>query len=118
MVKDPEQLAGDKRRLCLECLECCRHLVFVVRPRPRVGQSLGDCVEELERFYRVRGCEIRGLKNSWGGTETWLADVPLPCPHLTPRGCDFYDERPEVCRLYDGRRDPVMRERCRWGELE
>jgi len=39
---------------------------------------------------------------------------PLPCPHLTDKGCSIYERRPQACRTYDGR---LEREDCLWHTL-
>jgi len=44
--------------------------------------------------------------------------LDLPCPHLTSDGCSIYKERLRVCREYDGRKVPFMKDKCKWYELE
>ena len=114
----PSDLERKKQDLCLACLECCKHLVFFVRPQAAVGQTWIRALRELESFYKIRGCGFKKLTNNWGGIETCLVEVPFPCPHLTKYGCDFYNDRPDICRKYDGRRDPMMSATCRWRELD
>ena len=89
-----------KKKLCLQCMECCK--VFYVT-------TTWERYEEKE-FYELRGCEVRPYKGYY------IVIVPLPCPHLTPQGCDIYNKRPQVCRDYDGRKDPFMKDKCLWNE--
>jgi Fe-S-cluster containining protein len=59
-------------------------------------------------FYTARGCDVKLVP---GGLLAIM--VHSPCPHLQPNGaCDDYDNRPQVCKDYDGRWDPNMREKC------
>jgi Fe-S-cluster containining protein len=68
-----------------------------------------DYKEALE-FYKTRGCKLvyaDGLM---------LVAMEYVCPHLTPEGCSIYEDRPDWCRQYDGRKDPVVAEKCLWGK--
>jgi len=79
-------------------MECCK--VFYVPTRVSS--------KDQKRFYELRGCKVKNFKGSQ------VVVVPLPCPHLTLKGCDIYDTRPQVCREYDGREDPLMMDKCLW----
>jgi len=89
-----------KRKLCLRCLECCKVFYIPVR----------IATEAEKEFYEARGCTIENFR----GNEVVV--IPLPCPHLTPEGCDIYDERSEICKSYDGTKDPLMKDKCLWIE--
>ena len=89
-----------KKKLCLQCMECCK--VFYV---PTVLNKY-----EEKEFYELRGCQVKRYQNHA------IVIVPLPCPHLTPQGCDIYDQRPQVCKDYDGTKDPFMKDKCLWDE--
>lgn len=71
---------------CLECMECCKVLIFHTRNRPGALNM---------EFFHARGCRVL--------TEADFLTVELdhPCPHLTAKGCDIYENRPETCRRYD-----------------
>lgn len=40
------------------------------------------------------------------------------CRYLTDYGCAIYNTRPFVCRVYDGRLDRGMSDKCKWGDHE
>jgi len=45
--------------------------------------------------------------------------IPYQCPELMPlHGCLIYEDRPLVCKQYDGRKDLIMKGVCKWEELE
>lgn len=44
--------------------------------------------------------------------------VPRTCLHLSPAGCNIYDLRPKTCRDYDGRKDILLKDICKWKELK
>jgi Fe-S-cluster containining protein len=87
-----------KRKLCLQCLECCK--VFYV------PTQINN--EAEKEFYELRGCTVENFRGNQ------VVVIPLPCPHLTPEGCNIYNERPEVCKNYDGTKDPLMKDKCLW----
>lgn len=89
-----------KSDLCLRCLECCKVLLFRV-------QADKLTVE----FY-----ETRGFKIYRPAPGLHFVEVPYECQHLTGFGCKIYPERPEVCRIYDGRKHPVMKTKCLWAK--
>jgi len=88
-----------KQRLCLQCMECCKNLTVPI-------ESI--CQEAIE-FYAARNCRITPIL---GGRQGVV--IPFPCPHVTPEGCDIYDERPIACKQYDGTKDPLMKDKCLW----
>ena len=90
-----------KSELCLRCLECCKVLTF--------GFLYN---EEMEGFYRTRGCLTHKVE------DMLFVEVDSWCQHLSFLGCTIYAERPESCRVYDGRRHPVLKDRCLWGKEE
>ena len=98
LIDTPE----NRQRLCLECLECC-HVIAV----PTFLRG-----DRFKEFYTKRGFRVmmhQGLS---------LVVLRSTCPHLTDKGCSIYEQRPQVCREYDGRKDPIMRYICKWKELE
>lgn len=87
-----------KSELCLQCLRCCKHLRFEF-------PVWAFTMYHVE-FYTARGCTI-----SKEGDVVYVL-VPHTCRHLTPMGCSIYEERPKICRDYDGRDDPTVD--CLW----
>jgi len=96
-----DRMALDNSARCLKCMECCKILVIPL--------AYNADNEAMLAFYKARGHEIQ-VKN----------DIPYivlkeNCPHLNlDSGCNIYDNRPEWCRIYDGRFDPFVREKCLW----
>lgn len=96
----------DKRKsqLCLKCLKCCNYIAV------RADFAYGD--PHSMEFYTTRGCAVVEAKG--GGA---LVVFKSPCQHLTQKGCAIYESRPDACRAYDGRLDPVVESMCRWHEI-
>jgi len=90
-----------KSDLCIECQECCKIL------RIPVGRFL-DLDSRV--FYSARGIDIVQHDGV-----LWFV-IPHVCRQLTDKGCRIYEHRPQACRVYDGRTDPVVN--CKWKELE
>ncbi len=88
-----------KKKLCLDCLECCKNLAV----------PLAGVCDEARKFYSFRNCTVEPILGGRIGVV-----IPFPCPHLTPKGCDIYDKRPASCREYDGTKDPLMKNKCLW----
>lgn len=78
---------------CQKCGECCRELHFVV------GVIRSPHEDQVREFYEIRGIQVgEQLGALW-------AIVPHRCRYLTQRGtCSIYEDRPESCRKYDGRK--------------
>ena len=87
---------------CKKCGKCCKVMWFPVPFHPDDDMSM------LTDFYTARGCTIMSDQKSM-----LYIVVPLPCPHLTDNGCDIHKTKPEICKLYDGRQDPVIKEVCK-----
>jgi len=88
-----------KQKLCLQCMECCKILAIpadVFSPR---------AIE----LYVTRGCWLASISGGRRGVV-----IPYPCPHLTPKGCNIYEQRPQDCRDYNGTKDPLMKDKCLW----
>jgi len=90
-----------KRRLCLQCLECCKILAVPIELKYADPESIA--------FYVNRGCWLATLSGGRLGIV-----IPFQCPHLTPEGCNIYENRPLACKEYDGTRDPLMSDKCLW----
>jgi Fe-S-cluster containining protein len=93
--------AEEKSALCLKCGWCCQRIYL---PLAIGGMGL----QQME----YRGIDIKVHKG------VPYAVVEQVCQHLHPiDGCDIYDQRPLVCRVYDGRNDLFYPEKCMWKEL-
>lgn len=81
-------------------------MTFLLRP------DNGPQMAKYSEFYRRRGCKVIWYSQD----ETLAVMVPYVCPELKVAGrggfCKIYDKRPQMCREYDGRWDPHMREYC------
>jgi Fe-S-cluster containining protein len=64
-----------------------------------------------KEFYKARGAKSVIQLNG-----RYWAVWPWKCPHLTKVGCDIYEHRPQACREYDGRDDPLMKGICKLPE--
>lgn len=91
-----------KQELCLQCQECCK-VLGVPSPFP-IDYAAG------REFYERRGCKVVNVEGRL------VVAVESRCPELTSFGCRSYDNRPEWCRLYDGRKDAILRDKCLWGK--
>ena len=98
-----------QQELCLSCMECCRWLTFITEV-PK------DKVNYMTPLYKMRDCKVTVMPR--GGKAVVVILVPKTCHHLSPIGCAIYQTRPQACRDYDGRRDPVLKDICKWNELE
>ena len=67
---------------------------------------------DVVQFYEARGCKFDfDVK---GDNITSFVTVEQPCPHLEKgKGCKIYRNRPLACRVFDGRENPVTRDRCK-----
>lgn len=95
----------EKQQLCLQCLACCKSLLFKV-----------SAARESLEFYRARGIRILHPSNLTGNF--FYVEVPHVCKHLTSKGCAVYDNRPESCRVYDGRTNVLTKDICLWSRLD
>jgi Fe-S-cluster containining protein len=86
---------------CGDCTYCCEVLSFGF-----TGHPPSEAVE----FYKARGCVFHYLQH-----ET-MVTIEHKCPHLDKSfevGCLIYKDRPEVCRKFDGRNNPVTKDKCK-----
>jgi len=99
-----EALERRKQDLCLICMECCKWIGF---PCAKVFAT-----PSFYNFYQTRGCKIieRG--------SFVIVALPNRCPYLSDNGCVIYERRPTNCRNYDGRKDPIVSDKCLWKDLE
>jgi Fe-S-cluster containining protein len=88
-----------KQEACIKCQLCCKVLHFPV--------STGAVP-----FYEARGIKV--IDDPEVGL---FIEVPQSCHHLTKNGCSIYDKRPVACRVFDGSKDKLIKDRCLWGLL-
>jgi Fe-S-cluster containining protein len=93
-------------QVCRDCGECCK---FMVLP---VISSMNKSI--MESWIKARGCEV--LKDAGS---TIYVKINVPCPHLNKSensfSCSIYADRPEGCRLFDGRNYDFLK--CAWNQL-
>jgi len=90
----------NEQQTCIECQECCKWLTVV--------WDRGQFTPDLRHFYAIRGCRFTEQGR-------WIhVCIPTICSHLRfERGCLIYEERPDVCKKYDGREDVTMKGICK-----
>jgi Fe-S-cluster containining protein len=92
----------DLQKICIECQRCCRWITFTI------SVPNGTEANRHEEYYLKRGCKIKGKISGKEFTQMSIM-IHSPCPELTLLfGCKSYHNRPVLCRLYDGRYDPLM----------
>lgn len=77
----------ETQKQCINCQECCRINLVPINPDNRT----------LELYY------TKGIPLVYhGASRYWSIYLNVPCPHLTPDGCDIYDDpkKPELCGRY------------------
>jgi Fe-S-cluster containining protein len=88
-----------EQEICVKCQKCCKKIsIYTV-----YSASDRTAIE----FYRTRGFSINPTTKGFINLS-----MDIPCPHLTESGCDIYETRPEVCRIYVGVYDPLIGEEC------
>lgn len=107
---DVSELEKRKSELCLSCMECCKWLRFDCMAKDKRQATL------MAEFYKTRGCDVK--LNKISQMYTVIVNVPVKCPYLTEKGCSIYENRPNACRNYDGRKDVMIADKCKWNELE
>ena len=100
----------EKEQLCLNCLECCRYLEFGINIPKYVDTA------NLEKFYADHYCKTKVIEDR--RSKTMFVLIPCQCKNLTPFGCQIYEDRFDLCRRYDGRRDVLMAGMCKWKDLK
>lgn len=93
-----------KQKLCLDCMECCKTMII-----PTLYSVVNDKMS-LDLF------EMRGIKVNYGNFGPTLV-LPSPCQYIGEEGCHIYNDRPDVCRNYDGRRVDEMQDICQWHRI-
>lgn len=71
--------------VCRRCRKCCQVQPFEIRPN-----------KKLIDFFQTVGYK---LFNDTILKKLFIV-VPIQCQHLSARGCEIYDSRPELCRAF------------------
>ena len=87
----------------VHCTACCRWMTFTLSTN---GDS--HLAAKYVQFYKARGCKVRVLS-----TDNIAVMVPFVCPSMDEKGCTIYEDRPLLCREYDGRYDPFLADQCK-----
>ena len=83
---------------CNGCTECCKFMAFPFPDKPKKG---------FYDFYNKRGCQVKYIDGI-----AWVI-VPFACPKLTENGCGDYENRPDGCKVFDGRTHPISKGYCK-----
>jgi len=100
-------MTSDYSKLCLTCLECCKYISFTINAREQTPYR-----DLLTRFYNAR--QIKMIPSD----QNVQVLIPHVCPQLTTQGCRIYNSRPHSCKIYDGRMDPFLKDKCKWPKGE
>jgi Fe-S-cluster containining protein len=93
-----------KQELCIKCRKCCKQVGVYTDP---YIYEMGE--QDVIDFYEARGATV-----TKSDAELFIV-FDLPCPHLTPKGCNIYPKRPKICRIYSGLHE--FGEDCLWSTL-
>lgn len=66
--------------------------------------------KKAKEFYETKGFKVK----EYNGTQ--FLEIEGDCPQLTILGCKIYPVRPWVCKVYDGRNAPFIKDICLWKE--
>ena len=107
--KQVDQGLTEKQKVCIKCQRCCKDIHILT---PYAGDN-----KDMVEFFSARGFKVYRVPIDVDKKEIRLmVSFEYPCPFLTPAGCAIYPNRPQVCREYDGTKDPFID--CAWKELE
>lgn len=109
-IIDVSALDKKRQEACVSCLECCKWLRF------DCGIKDESQLKEMADWYLMRGCRVRAFLMS---DKTWVLCVMVSqqCKHLAIGGCTVYKNRPDACARYDGLKDPMMKDICKWKDI-
>jgi Fe-S-cluster containining protein len=88
----------------MKCRKCCE----------KVGVYTDPYIYEMSEQEVIDFYEARGATITKSDAELFIV-FDLPCPHLTPQGCDIYPKRPKICRIYSGQHE--FGDECLWSTL-
>ena len=103
-----------KSLLCCKCANCCKSIIIRVA-RPSIPKE----IKADKDFLMARGLKI--LKEN---DKCFFVSIPLQCSQLNvdegKNGgsvyfCNIYNNRPDICRKFDGRLVPAWHDlNCMW----
>lgn len=93
-----------KQQLCIECKKCCT----------KVGVYTDPAIYELSEKDVIHFYEARGAEVSRSDDHLFIV-FDMPCPHLAQNGCNIYEKRPRICRIYSGQEE--FGDECLWTAL-
>ena len=93
-----------KQQLCIECKKCCT----------KVGVYSDPAIYELSEKDVIHFYEARGATVTRSDDHLFIV-FDMPCPHLAQHGCNIYEKRPKICRIYSGQEE--FGEECLWTVL-
>lgn len=99
-TENADQILSD---LCIKCQKCCKQLGIYT-------SYLYDDNPDVIEFYEVRG--FRTKKSNEGILYIYFNNI---CPNLNTTGCSIYENRPQVCRHFNGIID--FGSDCLWNNL-
>jgi Fe-S-cluster containining protein len=75
-------------------------------------------VKPLQKSIMVDWLGARGCRVVKETNDAMFVEIESPCPHLIKSAgkfsCEIYNERPEGCRIFDGRKFDFLE--CAWKE--
>ena len=90
-----------KQQLCIECKKCCT----------KVGVYTDPSIYELSEKDIIHFYEARGATVTRSDDHLFIV-FDMPCPHLAENGCNIYEKRPRICRIYSGQEE--FGNECLW----
>jgi Fe-S-cluster containining protein len=93
-----------KQQLCIECKKCCT----------KVGVYTDPAIYELSEKDVIHFYEARGGTVTRSDDDLFIV-FDMPCPHLAQNGCNIYEKRPRICRIYSGQEE--FGDECLWMSL-
>jgi len=96
-----EKKLTKKQQLCIECKKCCT----------KVGVYTDPSIYELSEKDVIHFYEARGATVTRSDDHLFIV-FDIPCPHLAENGCNIYEKRPRICRIYSGQEE--FGNECLW----
>jgi Fe-S-cluster containining protein len=77
----------------------------------RIGIPLSSELTEEQ----IEHCRMFGVHIEESNGLMWVV-IESPCKHITPQGCAIYENRSDICKMFDGRMLDITRKHCKQGE--
>lgn len=87
--------------ICKKCRNCCKEIG--IHTQYMYDRTIID-------FYEARGFKVDPYSNGLA-----FVHKKMSCPYLKEYGCEIYNERPAICREFNGLLH--FYEKCDWQEL-